>query len=74
MNRKKTRSEINEVRNECEYVQADRATFALHITCDMQKSLRRVEAGGGGINKVTKIEAKREEREQWKVLKDKDTE
>lgn len=40
----------------------------------MQKILRRVEAGGGGINQVIKIEAKREEREQWKVLKDEDTE
>lgn len=38
MNRKKTRSEINEVRSECEYMPADRATFAIHIRCDMKKA------------------------------------
>lgn len=47
MNRKKRRSEINEVRSEYEYMPADRATFAFHVICDMQKSLRRVEAGRG---------------------------
>lgn len=43
-------------------MQAERATFAFHITCVAKKSLRRVEAGGG--NPLLSNQSKRKKRKR----------